>query len=159
MYARLGPLIVWPDRQSLHRSMPREFVRHFGKKITVIVDCFELFIETPSSLRARTQTFSSYKHHNTIKYLIGIAPQGVISYITNGWGGRTSDKYLTENSTFLDNLLPGDLVLADRGFNIHESVGLMCAEVKIPAFTKGKKQLSAYDVESTRKIAHVRIHV
>lgn len=35
----------------------------------------------------------------------------------------------------------------------------MCAEVKLPAFTKGKKQLSAYDVEATRKIAHLRIHV
>ena len=34
----------------------------------------------------------------------------------------------------------------------------MCAEVKIPDFTKGKKQLSAFDVESTRNIAHVRIH-
>lgn len=31
---------------------------------------------------------------------------------------------------FLDKLLPGDLVLADQGFDIKESVGLMCAEVK-----------------------------
>jgi hypothetical protein len=35
----------------------------------------------------------------------------------------------------------------------------MCAEVHIPAFTKGKNQLSAKEVESTRKIANVRIHV
>lgn len=55
--------------------------------------------------------------------------------------------------------MPGDVVLADRGFNVAESVGLMCAEVKIPAFTRGKKQLSARDVESTRKIAHCRVHV
>ena len=55
--------------------------------------------------------------------------------------------------------MPGDVVLADRGFDIAESVGFYCAEVKIPAFTKGKKQLSGADVESTRRIASVRIYV
>ena len=95
--------------------------------------------------------------HN--KVLIGISPQGVITFISKAWGGRTSDKYLTENSKFLNNLLPGDVVLADRGFDIAESVGFYCAKVKIPAFTKGKKQVSGTDVESTRRIASVRIHV
>jgi len=70
-----------------------------------------------------------------------------------GW-----DKYVTNNSGFLNKLLPGD-VLADRGFDIHESVGLMCAEVKIPSFTKGRKQLSAIDVESSRAKVNVRMHV
>ena len=56
-------------------------------------------------------------------------------------------------------MLPGDLVLADRGFNIKDSVGMMCAEVKIPAFTKSRCQLDAKDVEDTRTIAHLRIHV
>ena len=34
-----------------------------------------------------------------------------------------------------------------------------CAEVKVPAFTKGKKQLVGMDVESTRRIVAIRIHV
>ena len=36
---------------------------------------------------------------------------------------------------------------------------MMQAELHIPAFTKGKQQLSAAEVENTRKIANVRIHV
>jgi hypothetical protein len=51
------------------------------------------------------------------------------------------------------------LVRADRGFDIQESVGLFCSTIKIPAFTKGKKQLSGIEVEQTRRIANVRIHV
>ena len=47
--------------------------------------------------------------------------------------------YITENSGLLRNLLPGDLILADRGFTIEQMVGLYCAEVKIPSFTKGNK--------------------
>ncbi|XP_051804830.1 uncharacterized protein LOC110961112 isoform X3 [Acanthochromis polyacanthus] len=43
--------------------------------------------------------------------------------------------------------------------DIKESVGPMCAEVKIPSFTEGKAQLPALEVESTKNIAHGRIHV
>ena len=56
-------------------------------------------------------------------------------------------------------IVPGDVILADRGFDIKDIVGLLGAEVKIPAFTKGKTQLSPLELESTRKIARLRIHV
>ena len=58
-------------------------------------------------------TWSNCKHHNTVKFLIGVTPQGVISFISKAWGGRVSDKYLTENSGLLRKLLPGDIVFAD----------------------------------------------
>ena len=38
-------------------------------------------------------------------------------------------------------------------------MGLYCSTIKIPAFTKGKAQLSGIEVEQTRRIANVRIHV
>ena len=159
MFVRLRPLIMWPGREEIISTTPVSFRQYFKTKVAVIIDCFEIFINKPTNLKARNATWSQYKHHNTIKFLIGISPQGVITFISKAWGGRTSDKYLTENSKFLNNLLPGDVVLADRGFDIAESVGFYCAEVKIPAFTKGRKQLSGADVESTRRIASVRIHV
>lgn len=159
MDARLSPLIYWPERHELWHTMPKCFQSAFGNRTTVIIDCFEIFIERPTNLLARAQTFSSYKHHNTIKVLIGITPQGTISFLSNAWGGRTSDKYLTENCGLLNKLLPGDMVMADRGFTVEESVAFKRAELVIPAFTKGKTQLDPIDVEKTREIAHVRIHV
>ena len=51
-------------------------------------------------------------------------------------GGRVIDKYLTEHCGILKKLLPGDVVLADRGFDIAEPVGVMQANLQIPAFTK-----------------------
>ena len=62
----------------------------------------------------RACTWSQYKCQNTIKFFIGISPQGVISFVSKAWGGRVSDKYLTEHSDFLKNILPGDAVPADR---------------------------------------------
>ena len=52
-----------------------------------------------------------------------------------------------------------DAVLADRGFDRSDSVGSYCSTLKIPAFTRGKSQLSGIEAEETRKIANVRIHV
>ena len=104
-------------------------------------------------------TYSHYKHHNTVKFLIAITPQGSVCFISDGWGGRVSDKHITENSQFLKYLLPGDTILADRGFDIKDSLGLYSATVKMPAFTKGKKQLEEIEIEQTRNIANVRIHV
>ena len=159
MDARLSPLISWPDREDLWATMPQCFQYSFGKKTTVVIDCFEVFIDRPSSLLARAQTFSSYKHHNTIKVLIGITPQGTIAFTSEAWGGRPSDKLLTENCGFLEKLLPGDMVMADRGFTVQESVMFKQAQLVIPAFTRGKDQLCPFDVEKTRGIANVRIHV
>ncbi|KAL3831392.1 hypothetical protein ACJMK2_023144 [Sinanodonta woodiana] len=159
MYVKMQPLIYWPSQEERRLTMPMEFRKYFGLKIAVIIDCFEIFIERPSNLVARAQTWSSYKHHNTVKYLIGISPQGAISYISQGYGGRASDKFVTNDSGFLEKLQYGDVVLADRGFDIAESVAQASSEVIIPAFTKGKSQLSAVDIEKTRKLAHVRIHV
>lgn len=157
--ARLNPLVCWPERHCLQATMPHQFLEAFGKRVAIIVDCFEIRTERPSNLKARAQAFSLYKGTHTMKYLIGITPQGAISFISKGWGGRASDKHITENCGLLNKLLPGDLVLADRGFDIKDSVGMMCAEVKVPAFTKGRCQLDAKDVENTRAIAHLRIHV
>ena len=156
---RLAPLIRWPEREDLWRTMPQCFQVAFGNKTTVIIDCFEVFITRPSNLMARAQTYSNYKNHNTVKVLVGITPQGSISFASNAWGGRTSDKYLTDNCGILKKLVPGDLVMADRGFTIQESLIFHKAELAIPAFTKGKDQLDPVDVEGTRGIANVRIHV
>lgn len=44
-------------------------------------------------------------------------------------------------------------------FGIEDSLGLCCTSLSIPSLTRGKPQLSAFEVESTRKIASLRIHV
>ncbi len=86
MSHRLCHLIFWPNRDALMKTMPICFQGSFGKKVTIIIDCFEIFLERPSNLHARPCTWSNYKHHNTVKILVGICPQGVISYVSKAWG-------------------------------------------------------------------------
>ena len=95
-----------------------------------------------------------------MKLLLGITPQGVVSFVSELWGGRVSDKYLTEYSGIVDKLAtPWGCCLSRQGFDIKESVGTMQAKFHIAAFTKGKSQLSAMEVTDTRTIANVCIHI
>lgn len=158
-FDRLGTLIQWPEKEEVMKTMPLAFMHNFGRKVRVILDCFEVFSDRPSAFDTRAGTWSQYKHHNTIKFLIGICPQGNIIFISKAYGGRSSDKFITEDCGVLQNLEYNDIVLADRGFLISESVGLCCAQLYIPPFTRGKRQLSASEVEHTRELANVRIHV
>ena len=152
---RLAHLIVWPDRTTLRKTIPTSFQRFF-KNCCVIIDCTEIFIERPKNLLARAQCWSNYKHHSTIKFLLGITPQATISYVSKCVGGRMSDKEIVERSTLINHLLPGDLVIADRGFT---GKNMAIAEVKTPPFTKGKKQLEKSEVDWGRELSAVRIHV
>ena len=159
MYSTLVPAFIrWPKRENVRKTLPLAFRDRFACCICII-DCFEIFLDRPIQLKERASTFSNYKSHNTVKFLIAITPQGYISYISKAYGGRASDKFIVEDCGFLDLLVYGDVVLADRGFTVHEAVALQHAELKVPSFAGKKNQLSQVEVELSRDLARVRVHV
>ena len=161
IYSKLGYLLKWPDRGSVFSSLPGNFKSKFPR-LTCLIDCFEIFIDQPRHLLGRAVTWSNYKKHNTVKFLIGCTPLGSVSFMSKAWGGRVSDVELVRQSGFIDPHLhmPGDQILADRGFTLQDDFATICStELIIPAFTKGKRQLSAMEVETSRSMAAVRIHV
>ena len=159
MYTRIKFLVFWPDREELWKTMPLCFCSHYGLQVAAIIDCYEIKIEKPSNLLARAATWSQYKHSNMVKILIAIASQGMTTFVSSSWGGRVNNKHLTMNSRLLQKLLPGDIVLADHGFNDGEVFAMAQASLFMPAFTKGLDQLPPVEVEKTLKLANVRILV
>lgn len=49
--------------------------------------------------------------------------------------------------------------MADNGFNIAKTLGILGPKSEISSFTKGQDQLTVEDVEDTHIIAHVRTHL
>ena len=84
LYTRMSFLVHWPKRLEIMKTMLNDFQKHF-RKCVIIVDCFEVFIECPCSLLAGAQTYSNYKKHSTVKFLIGINPQRSVAFISKGW--------------------------------------------------------------------------
>ena len=91
--------------------------------------------------------------------LVGISPGGVITFVSNLWGGRVSDRAITEQCGLLDLLDAGDRVIADRGFDIQDLLAEKMVALNIPPFLGDTLQLSARQVEETHRIAAIRIHV
>ena len=53
--------ISWPDRETLHTSMPLCFKIEWGISVAVVIDCFEVFTDKSTSLLSRAATWSQYK--------------------------------------------------------------------------------------------------
>ena len=104
-------------------------------------------------------TFSSYKHHNTFKVLVSISPGGFVTFISELWGGRVSDRLITESSGKIALLHPGDNVMADWGFATQDKLASLGVTLNIPPFPDLKTQFSAREVTETRRYAEVRIPV
>ena len=75
------PLLEWPTADMVRLDMPKSFRKNFPST-RVIIDCSELFVQTPRALHAQRTTWSSYKSHNTFKFLLGIAPSGQITFLS-----------------------------------------------------------------------------
>ena len=157
LHAQVRMLPVWASKETVIETMPKCFKDAYPTT-RVILDCTEIFIEMPTSYRSQSATFSNYKHHNTAKGLVGIAPNGAVTFVSDLYAGRTSDKKLTLDSGIYKLLEPGDSVMADRGFEIEDDLPDNVS-LNIPPFLNGKPQLSLQEENETRKIASVRVHV
>ena len=105
-------------------------------------------------------TFSSYKSHTTIKYLAAVDLfTGSFVYMSSGFPRSTSDRAAVEKSGLLDQMLPGLRILADRGFKIADLLAQKCDFLSIPAFLKGRQQLTEQEALHTRRLASSRVHV
>jgi len=98
LHTKLNVFINWPERGNLLKTVPTVFWKAFWKcsVIRLLWSSYWKIYFTEGT----TQTWSNYKKHNTAKFLIGTTPQGSISFISKGWGGRVS---------LTDPLLPGEV--------------------------------------------------
>ncbi|CAN7948994.1 unnamed protein product [Ixodes pacificus] len=126
----------------------------------VIVDSSEVRIEKPGKVADRVNCWSNYKSDFTLKFLVGITPSGYITFISDVFGGRSSDTYIIANSGLINLLEPGDMVMADKGFP-HVKCDLESKDVKLvmPPFAKDNQQFTEAETKKTYKVASHRIHV
>lgn len=151
-YYRLKGHIIWPERKTMQQTMPQSFYDAFGAKVAVIVDVLRSRLNSPcpSFLRHRCrlntnqatlQCFWQVLHHKG-------------HFISEGWG--TKSKHTTEHWD------SGQAATRGRPrrpwFLYLKQCGTSLCKDNIPAFTKGKQQLSVSEA-TTIKIANVRIHV
>lgn len=155
----LRKLIIKPEISFVKSNLPLAFRARYSN-VYSIIDCLEIEIEKPSDAVKQSLTWSEYKKCNTLKYLISCTPDGIINFVSGGFGGRTSDAVIVEHSGFLETLPPNVSVMADRGFKHIENllVAKGCVLVRPPTVSTSTKP-SRDEVLETKRIASLRIHV
>jgi len=137
--SELGCLIYNPSYEVFRKTLPKKFHKPGYSEVRHIIDCTEIFIETPSDPALKAATWSDYKHHHPTKILLFITPNGAFNFVSKAWGGRTSDVHVTGESGFYDTFEQHDEVMADRGFTIAEELLLRHAKLHIPPGKRGKE--------------------
>lgn len=92
--------------------MPQRYKQY--PNLRVIIDYAEFYIQKPKLPSSQKITWSSYKHRNTVKLLIGITPNGIILFIPPLWTGMVSDKEIVKATSLIKNLEEGNAVMADN---------------------------------------------
>ena len=105
--------LIWPSRDDVNRHMPEGFKKLYPST-RVILDCTEIFVQTPTSLLLQLQLYSTSKSNTTLQGLIGITPNGVICFVFSLYTGGNGDKEITRCSKILDLSEPVDSVMANK---------------------------------------------
>ena len=158
MSKELSALVIWPSSSQIKSTFPN-CLKELNHNVRVIIDCTEVFMETPSSLVGQACLYSDCKHHCTVKFLVVITRNGPLLWISLIYGGRTSDVFIVWDSGFLDLLEPGDQVIADQVFKIKTDLVMKQCTLRILPRAAKENQMTSSDVKKTSNIANVRIYV
>jgi hypothetical protein len=151
----------YTSRANTRKLLPSIWVTLLSnRRIRLVLDATEWEMETPSEKSANRTTFSTYKHRNTVKFLLGISPEGSVVYTSEGHGGSLSDVRFIEVCGLLFALEEGDDVMADKGFMIHHLLATVGAGLVLPPkLYNNQDGFTSWEVGETEKVAHIRIHV
>ena len=142
-----------------HKPLPSHFRNPVLRDCRVVIDCTEVYMELPGDYHQAGNMYSQYKSHSTVKILIGVAPSGGMMFCSDAFEGSISDRQIAIDSNFIDNLHPGDVVLADRGFTIHDLCAKKGAIVEIPSFLNGRPGLEKDENLKGKLLSKARSHI
>ena len=80
---------------------------------------------------------------NTLKVLVGLSETGIVTFVSEAYGGSTFDRQVSERSGLLQKLEANDVVLADRGFNIQDLLLHRNVRLDISDFVPEKNSVGA----------------
>ena len=151
-------LPIWSERDLVKFYAPLGFADEYPTT-RVIVDGTECSVHKPAFPTAQQSTFSTYKNRNTVKVLVGVSPGGLTSYVSESYGGSTSDRQIVERSSLPSQCDTGDSVMSDKGFDVQDIFAPYNVKVNIPTFFKKRNRMDGSTVVKDRKIASKRVHV
>lgn len=93
-----------------------------------------------------------------MKAVTAVAPNGTLTYCSKLCPGSTSDVAIVRHSEIMKKFEAGDLILADKGFTVHDQLP-SGVNLNLPPFLFGKSKFTPNEAKMCYKIALARVHV
>lgn len=149
LHARTQQFVFWPSKEAIQATMPTCFKNKYPN-CRVIIDFLEVEAEKPSLLDEQNSMYNSKKHEYTFKFLIGISPNGMITFLSKCYGGNTSDAFITNNSGFPSLLSPGDVVMSGKGFpaikSVDKDINVISSKISTKKIESVIQRLQSYTI-------------
>lgn len=143
LYNLLGSQHLWISHEAVRAHLPPEFSAF--PYTQVVLDCTEVFCQTPSSLCCRVKFFPRIDLMPHSRPWLAWHPMGPLH------------SFLACELSRITNLLtPNMAIMVNKGFLVDN---LAPCKVYQPAFLWRYTQMSREDVRQTQSIAHLRVHV
>jgi hypothetical protein len=107
--------VWWLTKHEVQETMPDSFKLHYPKT-RVIIDASEVKIQCPRAVEASVLCYSGYKSNHTAKWLVGIAPCGLITFMSRAYGGRVTGKKSLQSLPAFTNQLVHNVFFIARTF-------------------------------------------
>lgn len=147
-----------PSQLKCKGFMPKSFKDFTSARIAMDATEVTCTQDVPFNMNKQSLTYSNYKSRHTVKAVTCIAPNGALVFTSDLYPGSTSEAAIVEHCGILDQLQPGDLVLADKGFNIYDKLPTGVS-LNIPPLLSSKSHFTREEAKLCYKIGRSRIHV
>ncbi|KAL1448804.1 hypothetical protein WDU94_000064 [Cyamophila willieti] len=114
--------------------------------IKMVVECTNVDVAMPPLLLGQKAAYSTYKHTQTYKVLLGIAPSAAITFVSDLYPEAFSDKDIAVKSGILSHTVAGDLILCDKAFHIGDLCEPLGVHVNLPVTLKSNPQSTREEV-------------
>ena len=153
LFFQLREVNIWPARDVVQLHMPGDFRERFPMT-RVILGAAEFPIQKPSDGNIQGATFSKRMNKDTLKCLVGCSPIGAVTFISDVYGGGTSNRKIFKRSILYTDPTAfehKDSILADSGIKIQDLMAPKGVFVNTPNELKRKKTDSECVVREKRE--------
>jgi len=150
--------VTWPSKEEITFNMPTCFEKCTDTRVIL---CFQVPLTCSDCSEYPIRLYVPSKFNQSIKILVGFAPSGLVTFVSEVYDGRATDKEIIEDCDLLPKLEPHvDAIMVDQGFAIHDTCLNKGIKVYTSPFVLKKQRLTDTNdkssLESTGAWAHVK---
>lgn len=93
-----------------------------------------------------------------MKFILCVTPGGLISFVSDAYSGKSSDKFIFNSFNLIDKFETNDAIMVDKVFAIVQECQEKGKILIRPTFSKGH-QFEENEVVENTKVAVARVHV